>query len=83
MERRKGSYSLNKSGRFQGRFTAFQVTASATVTALVDTKQRDAALKYYINDNKTVLPSGTIIAARDGAQFTEVTISEGAIDIIF
>jgi hypothetical protein len=83
MERRKGSYSLNKAGRFQGRFTAFQVTSSATVTALVDTKQRDAALTYYINDSRTVLPAGTIIAARDAAQFTDITISGGSIDIIF
>lgn len=81
MERRKGSYSLNKAGSFTGRFTALEVTASATVTALVDSKRNTAA--YYINDNRVAIPAGTILVARDAAQFTEITISGGAVDIIF
>lgn len=83
MERRKGSYSLNKGGKFTGRFTAFQVTSAATVMSLVDTKQRDAAIDYYIYESRTALPAGTIIAARDAAQFTEISISAGSVDIIF
>lgn len=83
MERRKGSYSLNTAGTFTGRFSAIQVTSAATVTALKDTKNRESALNIYIRDSSRSIPAGTILVGREAAAFTEVTISAGAIDIIF
>ncbi len=83
MERRKGSYSLNKAGTFTGRFAAIQVTSAAIITALKDTKNRESVLNIYIKDSSSIIPAGTILVGRDAAIFTEVTISSGAIDIIF
>jgi len=81
MDRRKGSYSLNTAGTFTGRFTAIEVTTAATVTTLTDSKRNNK--DYYIKDTSRSIPAGTILVGRDATQFTTVTISAGAIDIIF
>lgn len=82
MERKKGSYLLNDSRVvFNGRAQAVHVVEAARFSNLNDSRNQRAA--YYIADTGVDVPAGTIIAARDGALFTNIQISTGAVEIIF
>jgi hypothetical protein len=82
MERRKGSYIFNdKRITWQGKAQAIHVIADATFTAIRDTRNQQA--RYYIAMENEVIKAGAVIAARDGAQFTAIGISAGAVEIIF
>jgi hypothetical protein len=82
MERRKGTFVLNNSrDSWAGRAQAIHVIAETTFTAIRDNKNKDAS--YYISTPAATIPAGTYIVARDGALFSNVTLTSGAIEIIF
>ena len=82
MERRKGTFVLNNSrDSWAGRAQAIHVIAEATFTAIRDTRNQES--NYYISAPSGKVPAGTFIVVRDGALFSNVTISAGAVEIIF
>lgn len=83
MERKKGTFSLNGAGTFTGRFKGFAVNTSCIVSTLVDNKKGRDSVDYHISNKLNELKPGCIVVCRDGAVFTEISISSGTIDIIF
>lgn len=82
MERKKGSFILNDTNTvWQGRAQAIHITADVKFSTLRDSKNKTAS--YYISSESEGVYSGSVISARDGAQFVAVGITSGSVEIIF
>lgn len=82
MERSKGSFVLNNSrDTFTGRAKAIHVVSPTVFNSLADTKRN--TLDYYVAATAGEIPTGTVIAARDGALFNSILLTSGAVEIIF
>jgi hypothetical protein len=82
MDRKKGTFILNDTrAGWTGRAIAIHVISQTTFTAIRDTKNQESS--YYISTPASAIPAGTYIVARDGALFSNITFSSGAVEIIF
>jgi hypothetical protein len=82
MDRKKGTFILNDTrAGWTGRAIGIHVIAETTFTAIRDTRLKDET--YYISTEGDAIPAGTYIVARDGAQFSNIVLTNGAIEIIF
>jgi hypothetical protein len=82
MDRKKGTFILNDTrAGWTGRAIGIHVIAETTFTAIRDTRNQES--NYYISAPSGKVPAGTFIVVRDGALFSNVTISAGAVEIIF
>jgi len=82
MDRKKGTFILNNTrAGWAGRAIGIHVIAETTFTAIRDTRNQDSS--YYISTPASAIPAGTYIVARDGALFSNITFSSGAVEIIF
>jgi hypothetical protein len=83
MERKKGSFIMNETGSFEGRFKAIVVNSNVLIESLSDNKNREGSLSLHIQDPRSEIVTGSIISAINGVVFTEISISKGSIEIIF
>jgi hypothetical protein len=82
MERRKGTFILNDSKEsWTGRAMAIHVISETTFAAIRDTRLNNET--YYISTEGGTIPAGTYIVARDGALFSNILLTNGAVEIIF
>lgn len=82
MERRKGSFILNDTTTmWQGRAQAIHVIADVKFASIRDSKNQTA--RYYLSSASGAVNAGAVIAARDGSQFVAISITGGALEIIF
>jgi hypothetical protein len=82
MERKKGTFILNDSRiGWQGRAIGIHVITETTFYAIRDNKNKDTS--HYISTIGGAIPAGTYIVARDGALFSNISLTNGAIEIIF
>jgi hypothetical protein len=82
MDRKKGTFILNDTrAGWTGRAIGIHVIAETTFTAIRDTRNQDSS--YYISTPSGKVPAGTFIVARDGALFSNVLLTAGAVEIIF
>lgn len=82
MEKRKGTFVLNNNrDSWAGRAIAIHVISETTFAAIRDTRLKDET--YYISAEGESIPAGTYIVARDGALFSNISLTNGAVEIIF
>lgn len=82
MERKKGSFILNNSrDTFTGRAKAVHVISTTIFNVLNDTSTKTK--DNYIASPDGELAAGTVIAARNGALFNTIQLTNGVIEIIF
>jgi hypothetical protein len=82
MERKKGTFILNDTRtRWQGRAQAIHVLSETTFNTISDNKNKNQ--DYYISISNAGVPAGAYIVARDGALFSNISLTSGAIEIIF
>jgi hypothetical protein len=82
MERKKGTFILNNSrNQWTGRAIGIHVITETTFMAIRDTRNQETS--YYISTVGGAIPAGTYIVARDGALFSNISLTNGAVEIIY
>lgn len=82
MERKRGSFILNNSrDSFDGRAKVIHVISATVFSTISDTNRN--TINFYIASTGGEIPAGTMIAARDGASFSKIQLTSGAVEIIF